>query len=143
VPDSILDVGSGVGLPGIPLAIAFPDVEVVLLDRSGRRSLLLRRVTRILGLENTQVLESDVERVDRRFPGMTFRASLPPPTAMAAARRLLEVGGRAVLGLSRSLAPDEAALQVEADAAGLLAQVVAVPTRILDSPAWLLRISAQ
>ena len=49
-PSRVLDVGSGVGLPGIPLAITHPLTDVTLLDRSGRRCRLARRVVRILGL---------------------------------------------------------------------------------------------
>jgi 16S rRNA (guanine527-N7)-methyltransferase len=142
-PGCVLDVGSGVGLPGIPLAVAFPHTRVVLLDRSGRRCHLLRRVIRILGLANAEVVESDVADVEPEFPGMTLRASLPPPAAMATAKRLLEPGGVAVLGLSRTKEPDEAVLQAAAVPTNLTVRVVAVPPDVLDSPAWLLRMTPQ
>ncbi|MCJ7726924.1 MAG: class I SAM-dependent methyltransferase, partial [Acidimicrobiia bacterium] len=54
-PREILDVGSGVGLPGIPLAILWPDALITTLDRGGRRIRLLTRATRIVGLVNVDV----------------------------------------------------------------------------------------
>jgi len=143
LPNRVVDVGSGIGLPGVPLAIAFPGVGFTLLDRSGRRTGLLRRVVRILGLENVEVLESDVNRLDQAFPGMTFRASLALPAAMAIVCRSLETDGQAVFGLSRTTPPDEDTLLADAVSVGLSARVVAVPPDILDSPAWLLRMTPQ
>jgi hypothetical protein len=61
---AIVDIGSGVGLPGIPLAIMHPTVAVTLVDRSGRRSDLARRAVRVLGLDNVEVMQADVERED-------------------------------------------------------------------------------
>src|SRR5680860_1148391 len=50
-PDSLIDLGSGVGLPGAVLAILWPRTSVTLLDRSGRRADLARRMTRVVGLD--------------------------------------------------------------------------------------------
>jgi 16S rRNA (guanine527-N7)-methyltransferase len=143
LPERLLDVGSGVGLPGIPLALAFPGVGVTLLERSARRCGLMRRIVRILGLDNVEILESDIARVHRVFPALTFRASLAPQAAMEQSVRLLDSGGVAVLGLSRSAAPDARTLEREAAARDLFAEVVAIPSGVLDSPAWLLRMAPQ
>ena len=64
-PAELLDAGTGVGLPGIPLGILFPECHVTLLDRGGRRIRLLRRIVRILALEHVSVAQGDVFDVDR------------------------------------------------------------------------------
>lgn len=57
----LLDVGSGAGLPGIPLAIAMPSLKVVLLDSNGKKVRFLREVQRVLKLSNVEVVQSRVE----------------------------------------------------------------------------------
>lgn len=143
LPSPVLDVGSGSGLPGIPIAIAFPPVRVTLLDRSEKRAALLRRAIRVLGVENAAVLEGDVAGVDRTYPALTFRASLSPEAAMRAVPRLLDPGGVAVLGLSRAQAPDQGPLRRVASEVGLDIATKPIPADILDSPAWLLRMTLQ
>ena len=69
-PSRVLDVGSGVGLPGIPLSIVMPDTEFVLLDRSRGRVELMRRVSRILDLPNVEVREGDIAGWAEQVDGM-------------------------------------------------------------------------
>ena len=57
----ILDVGSGAGLPGIPLAIARPEVNVVLLDSNGKKTRFLQEVKRSLSLNNVTVVQARAE----------------------------------------------------------------------------------
>jgi 16S rRNA (guanine527-N7)-methyltransferase len=57
----ICDVGSGGGLPGIPLAIALPDMEVVLLEATGKKVRFLREVAAALGLANVAVVQARAE----------------------------------------------------------------------------------
>ncbi|MFI4919234.1 MAG: 16S rRNA (guanine(527)-N(7))-methyltransferase RsmG [Legionellales bacterium] len=57
----VLDVGTGAGLPGIPLAIAMPDVQFVLLDSNGKKIRFLNEVKRQLGLKNIEMVQSRVE----------------------------------------------------------------------------------
>ena len=57
----ILDVGTGAGLPGIPLAIAQPDKHFVLLDSNGKKVRFLQEVKRVLALKNLEVLQFRVE----------------------------------------------------------------------------------
>ena len=62
-PSEILDVGTGVGLPGIPLALAFPQTSVTLLDRGGRRITLLHRIVGVLELSNVIIEQADIYSV--------------------------------------------------------------------------------
>jgi 16S rRNA (guanine527-N7)-methyltransferase len=138
-PREILDVGSGVGLPGIPLGILWPDTLVTTLDRGGRRIRLLRRATRIVGLVNIEVAQGDVFAVADEWQSVVYRGAVKAPEAVGLSARLLEVGGTAVLGLSRRPeAPNDGKDLVNlADALGLQGEVVEVPAEVLDATAWL------
>ncbi len=62
--ERILDVGSGVGLPGIPLAIAFPQHQVTLVERRQKRASFLKLVVGQLGLEHVTVIADDVKKLN-------------------------------------------------------------------------------
>lgn len=123
----VWDLGSGVGLPGIPLAIVLPEVSFLLIDRSGRRVDLLRRAVRILDLQNCQVIKEEIEALTGRVDALVSRASLPPSRMAAVARRLLRPGGTAVLGGSWVGRPDEEGWET-----------LEIPRFVLDQPVWLL-----
>lgn len=57
----VLDVGTGAGLPGIPLALACPDRQFTLLDSLGKRLRFLFQVKKTLGLDNVTLIESRIE----------------------------------------------------------------------------------
>lgn len=135
-PRSVLDVGSGVGLPGIPLAITHPATAFTLLDRSGRRCGLARRAVRILGLSNVSVVQEDVERVAGMWSVVLFRASLPPDRALVVAEPLLDGAGCAVVGLSRRRETPP----LPGTAPGIRVDLVQTAPGVLDSPAWILRM---
>jgi 16S rRNA G527 N7-methylase RsmG len=137
VPATLIDVGSGVGLPGIPLAIAYPGIAVTLLDRSERRTALAGRALRILSLTNAVAVQGDVSHLTSRYGAATFRASLPIIDALDAARTTLGIGGTAVIGLSRSRPP----AQTPTAERGETIQLLETPEGILDSPAWHLRMT--
>jgi 16S rRNA (guanine527-N7)-methyltransferase len=139
-PRELLDVGSGVGLPGIPLAMLWPETLVTLLDRGGRRTRLLHRATRLLELDNVVVAQGDVFDVADEWSGITFRGSVRAPEAVGLAARMLDIPGRAVIGLSRKAEPPDRTRDLVgvAKALGLEAEVVGVPAEVLDGPAWLL-----
>lgn len=71
---TLADLGSGAGLPGVPLAIAAPERQVTLVDSNGKKTRFLRAAARELGLGNVNVVESRVEAVSGRFDCITARA---------------------------------------------------------------------
>lgn len=91
----VADVGSGAGLPGIPLAIAMPDCFFTLIERKTRRAEFLRNTLPVLGLPNAKVEEREMEKAPRsRFGIITFRAFHPlEPAILKRLFRLLIPGG--------------------------------------------------
>jgi 16S rRNA G527 N7-methylase RsmG len=134
--ESIVDVGSGVGLPGIPVAIARPDVHVTLLDRSQRRTDLASRAVRILALKNVTVEPADVNGIKGSWDAAVFRASLGIDDAASAFQRLTTERGVGVFGVSRL--PDDPV--VPSPPPGVSYDLSAEATEVLDSPSWLLRM---
>lgn len=143
-PGELLDVGTGVGLPGIPLAILWPQTLVTLLDRGGRRVRLLYRVVGVLGLTNVVIAQGDALAVADEWEGIVVRGALRAPEVVGLAARLLQPGGTAVLGLSRRPEPPERTrdLMEIGRTLGLEPELVEVPSDILDAPAWLLIMRA-
>jgi 16S rRNA (guanine527-N7)-methyltransferase len=74
---SVLDVGSGAGFPGIPLAIALPGVRFTLLERSGKKCAFLENCRALLGLANVTVLAADLSAAAGAHDVLTFRAVAP------------------------------------------------------------------
>lgn len=112
VPDSanLVDVGSGAGLPGIPLALARPDLRIVLVEPLARRVEWLREVISELGLE-VQVERGRAEEgaVRRRWEGadvVTARAVAPLHRLAGWCLPLLRPGG-VMLAVKGASAPDE------------------------------------
>lgn len=72
------DIGSGGGLPGIPLAAAFPNVKFNLVERMSKRCAFLENCSAILGLKNVEVICSEAEKVPaHKYDLITFRAFRP------------------------------------------------------------------
>ena len=71
-----IDVGTGAGLPGVPLAIIEPDVHYVLLDSNGKKTRFLAEVKRSLGLSNIEVETMRIEswQPDKLFDAVVTRA---------------------------------------------------------------------
>jgi 16S rRNA (guanine527-N7)-methyltransferase len=66
----LLDIGSGAGVPGVPLKIAFPDLEVVLVESRGKRASFLSTVVRSLGLSGIRVVNARVETLSVEQTGL-------------------------------------------------------------------------
>lgn len=91
----ILDVGSGFGTPGIPLAIARPQWQLVLLDSNHKKTTFLRQAVLELQLANVTVVTDRVEsyRPDARFPIITSRAFADLAEFVRLTRHLLTADG--------------------------------------------------
>ena len=72
--ETLADLGSGAGLPGIPLAIAAPQRQVTLVDSNGKKTRFLRAAVRELGLANVCVAECRIEAIEGTFDCITTRA---------------------------------------------------------------------
>ena len=72
--ETLADLGTGAGLPGIPLAIIAPTRKVSLVDSNGKKTRFLRAAVRELGLPNVSIIESRVEGVPGIFDCITARA---------------------------------------------------------------------
>jgi 16S rRNA (guanine527-N7)-methyltransferase len=94
--ERVLDVGSGGGLPGIPLAIARPDVQVTLIDSIAKKTAFLLQAKAELGLANLQVVTGRVEdyRSETGFDVITSRAFSDLREFVMLTRHLLKPGGR-------------------------------------------------
>ena len=92
----LADLGTGAGLPGIPLAIARPGLSVALVESNGKKARFLREVVRTLGLSGVRVLESRAEAVDEpgRYALITARALDRLAGIIAVGGHLLAPGGR-------------------------------------------------
>jgi 16S rRNA (guanine527-N7)-methyltransferase len=91
--ERVIDIGSGAGFPGLPLAIFRPDLEVALLEPRGKRAAFLRHVVRTLNLERTTVLEARIEEVGgQTFTVATTRA-VGSYSRWIGEARFLEPGG--------------------------------------------------
>ena len=107
--DKVADVGSGAGLPGIPMAIARPDAEFVLIEPMERRSSWMLEVVEDLGLKNVRVLRSRAEDVtEQDFDIVTARAVAALDKLLKMCVPLLKPGG-ALIALKGSKAAEEIA----------------------------------
>jgi 16S rRNA (guanine527-N7)-methyltransferase len=72
--ESVLDVGTGGGFPGIPLAILFPDTQFYLVDSIGKKIKVVQEVAKALGLKNVRAAHLRAEQVDEKFDFIVSRA---------------------------------------------------------------------
>ena len=89
--ETILDVGTGPGFPGLPLAIVQPDRQFTLLDSNNRKIMFVQHVAGLLGLENVSAVKA---RGEDYAPGHGFDTVIA--RALAALPRLLEIAGHHV-----------------------------------------------
>ncbi len=125
---STIDVGSGAGFPGIPVAIARPDLPLVLLEPIRKRASFMRVVLSELGLTSVRVEEGRLPeakeavagRAARLFPveQMISRATIPPLKLIECAGPRMAAGGRLILTSGQG-APSEEELAAAGQEAGL------------------------
>jgi 16S rRNA (guanine527-N7)-methyltransferase len=72
--EKVLDVGTGGGFPGIPLAILFPDTQFYLVDSIGKKIKVVQEVVKALGLKNVRAAHLRAEQVNEKFDFVVSRA---------------------------------------------------------------------
>lgn len=92
---TLLDVGSGAGFPGIPLAIAHPNLKVTLLESNGKKVTFLKEVIKELQLNNVEVVQARAEEFNKResFDIVTARAVKELNILLEITFHLVKVGG--------------------------------------------------
>ncbi len=104
---TLADLGTGPGLPGIPLAIVQPGLQVTLVESNGKKARFLRQAIRTLGLGNALVAQSRIEALDQpaAFDRITARALATLPLILQLGGHLLKSDGR--LLAMKGVRPDD------------------------------------
>jgi 16S rRNA (guanine527-N7)-methyltransferase len=119
---ALADLGSGAGVPGLPLAIALPDSTVTLVDSSARKCAFLERAAASCGVANARVVDARLEAWPEglgSFDLVTARALGPLEVVVEYAAPLLTLGGTLIVWRGRRDAAAEAAAAVAAAEVGL------------------------
>jgi 16S rRNA (guanine527-N7)-methyltransferase len=112
VQGSLADIGTGPGLPGIPLALALPGLRVSLVETAGKKARFLREAVRHLGLEGVRVHDARAQEVPEtgQHDCLAARAFGTLGEILAAGGHLLKSGGRLLAMKGREPAEEIAAL---------------------------------
>jgi 16S rRNA (guanine527-N7)-methyltransferase len=123
----LLDVGSGAGLPGIPLALAYPEMRVTLLDSNHKKAAFLNQVVMELKLKNAEVCAERVEswQTKDRFDVIISRAFSDIGEFVRVTRHLLAPGG--VFAAMKGLHPYEEIEKLPPDCKVLQVLPLAIP----------------
>lgn len=139
----VIDIGSGAGLPGVPVALAFPSAQILMLEPRARRQAFLEGAIRELKLTNAAVRKLTAETAGRselreRAGTVVVRAVAPPLAALELALPLLRLGGDLVLYIGRQAKPTEQQIAVAQILGGELVEASRVDVPYLDSArhAW-------
>lgn len=137
----VVDVGSGAGLPGIPLALRRPDLHVTLLEPLLRRATFLTEAVEELGLtDRVEVVRARAEDHRVAYEAVVSRALAPLPRLLGWCIPLTARGG-AVLALKGRSAPDEVAEEASNLARhGLGAEVITVRAHATAEPTIVVRV---
>ncbi|MET0807868.1 MAG: 16S rRNA (guanine(527)-N(7))-methyltransferase RsmG [Pseudoxanthomonas sp.] len=127
VDGTLADLGTGPGLPGIPLALARPGLQVTLVESNGKKARFLREAVRVLGLANARVAESRAEALQEpaAHDAITARALDSLAGIIKVGGHLLKPGGR--LLAMKGIRPDEEIAALPAGWTVSQVQVLVVP----------------
>jgi len=130
---TLVDVGSGAGLPGIPLKIARPELQVTLIESDQAKAAFLVHACATLGLEDVEVVARRAEdagrdpRMREKFDVAVARALAPLPVLVELCLPLVRVGGRLLAQKTRGEDPAGAAHAIEL-LGGKISSVLAAPS---------------
>jgi len=130
---TLVDVGSGAGLPGIPLKIARPELQVTLIESDQAKAAFLVHACATLGLEDVEVVARRAEdagrdpRMREKFDVAVARALAPLPVLVELCLPLVRVGGRLLAQKTRDEDPAAAAHAIEL-LGGEMSGVLAAPS---------------
>ncbi len=96
--EELIDIGSGAGFPGIPLKIYIPELKLIMVEKTRKKTLFLKKVVRELGFDNVEIWPERAEIMGRSskretFDWVTARAVAPLPLTLEIALPLLQKGG--------------------------------------------------
>ena len=143
---SVADIGSGAGLPGMPLAIARPDLNITLIEPLLKRSVYLNEVKEALNLDNVTVIRGRAEeKVVRKQVGLvdivTSRAVAPLGKLATWSLPLVKIGGRMVAMKGSSVEEEiERGAKEIRKAGGTDIKVYTVGEALLSEPTTLISI---
>jgi 16S rRNA (guanine527-N7)-methyltransferase len=145
---SLIDVGSGAGFPGLPLKIACPEIQLTLLEATGKKAAFLHHLTEVLKLTGVTILAARAEEAgrlpDRReqYDVAVARAVAALPVLAEYTLPLIKVGGIVIAQKGPDPATEiEAATPALTILGGQLEQVMAVTLPGLDAPRHLVVIN--
>ena len=127
----VLDIGTGPGLPGIPLAVARPDCAFTLLDANAKKTRFVTQAVGELGLKNVDVLQARVEnyRPEQKFDTLVARAFSSIADMLNSAQHLCAPGGRFLA--MKGMYPEEELAAIPAEFA--VTEVAALQVPGLDA----------
>lgn len=142
----VMDIGSGAGLPGIVVAVAYPGRNVILLEPRAKRAQFLKHAIKELGLENAVVEPVRAETAARsgwreKAGTVLIRAVAKPRVAMEYGLPLLRKGGRLALYMGRRAEPERGEVAALTLLGGAFeeARVVKVPYLEAARHVWIIR----
>jgi 16S rRNA (guanine527-N7)-methyltransferase len=109
VPETLLDLGSGAGFPGLPIALLYPQIRVTLAESQNKKATFLREAVRTLELPSVEVWPARAEALPatRQFHTVALRAVDNMEAALLAARARMAPGGQlAVLSTLNQIRPN-------------------------------------
>lgn len=146
-PTSLIDIGSGAGLPGLPLKLWQPNLQLTLLESITKKASFLEHIVQVLGLQGVRVLAQRAEEAGQdpthreAYDCAVARAVAPLPVLAEYLLPFVRVGGHMLAQKARGAAAEvEAAQRAFAQLGGELEELMPVNVPSLDEERWLVLV---